>query len=622
MNYMIGCNYWGSKYGTEMWKYWDGKSVDKDLEELAKYGVKYMRVFPNWRDFQPLVPVYGVCNTRREYRLHGEELMSDEFGLDEACMSHFEEFLGYVKKHGMKVIVAVLTGWMSGRTFTPPALYDKNLISDPEALKLEIKFVKGFVRRFKDSDVIEHWDLGNECNNLSNAVCEEEAYVWTASIANAIRSEDPTRMIHSGLHGIYSEGIWNIRQQGEICDMLTPHPYPSPTVNGDRDVMTGPRTSYVTTEMVEYYSGVSGKPALVQEAGTLNGMIGNKDMVAQFAKLCIYSGWANGSQGYLWWCAHEQLHLNYPPYMWSMIERELGLLYEDLSPKPVALQMKECQDVLSSMPFDELPKKKYDAVCITRREKYGLSLCATVQVPYMLCKQAGLELTYRYHQQELPDAALYIAPCIDGWDCYDVVCYDALLEKATNGASVLFTVGSGMLSQNEVTLGLISYGLRNNTKTINVDFDGDVLPIRYEKEYIMRANTAEVLAKDDNGNVVFSRNKYGKGYIYYLAFPMERMLAESEDYLRDAEKYPYYKIYAKCAEDTIANKFAKSPVPDVGVTAHWLNDKECIVIVINYSGKDVDPKLDIKAHSKCDILYGKINHIPVCDMTVLKVTVC
>ena len=97
--------------------------------------------------------------------------MTDEFGLDEECMQHFEEFLGYIKKHGMKVIVAVLTGWMSGRMFTPPALYGKNLILDPEAVKLEIKFVKGFVRRFKNSDVIEYWDIGNECNNLSKWRC-------------------------------------------------------------------------------------------------------------------------------------------------------------------------------------------------------------------------------------------------------------------------------------------------------------------------------------------------------------------------------------------------------------------------------------------------------------------
>ena len=162
MNYMIGCNYWGSKYGTEMWANWDGESVDKDLEVLSKYGVKYMRVFPIWRDFQPLHTLYQYANAKREYRLHGKTLMTDEFGLDESCMEHFAEFLGYVKKHGMKVIVSIVTGWMSGRMFTPPALAGKNLILDPEAVMFEIKFVKGFVRRFKDSEVIEHWDLGNE----------------------------------------------------------------------------------------------------------------------------------------------------------------------------------------------------------------------------------------------------------------------------------------------------------------------------------------------------------------------------------------------------------------------------------------------------------------------------
>ena len=618
MNYMIGCNYWGSKYGTEMWKNWDGESVDKDLETLAKYGVKYMRVFPNWRDFQPLVTIYHGTNAKHEYRLHGETPMTDEFGLDEECMQHFEEVLGYIKKHGMKVIVAVLTGWMSGRMFTPPALYGKNLILDPEAVKLEIKFVKGFVRRFKNSDVIEYWDIGNECNNLSVTQTKEQTYVWCSTIASVIRSEDNTRKIHSGLHGIYSEGTWNIPDQAEIFDVLTPHPYPSPTVNGDRDVITGPRTSYVTTQMVEYYAGVGQKPAMVQETGTFSDMVGEPELAAQFAKMCMYSGWANGSLGYLWWCAHEQVLLDFPPYSWIMMERELGLLYEDLSPKPVAFAMKEVQEVLSSMPFDELPAKKYDAVCITSNEKHS-SLCE-IQIPYILCKQAGLDMTYRYQHQEFPDASLYIVPSADGWGCLEVPNYHRLLEKARNGASVLFTVGTAMLGESIKTLGLRSRGMRNNNKTFLVDFDGTKLPVCYEKEYLLYADTAEVLAKDDNGNVVFSRNKFGEGYIYYLAFPMERLIGNSEEFIRDSEKYPYYKIYAKCAEKAIADKFAKSPVPDVGVTTHWFNDKECVVIAINYSGRDIAPNLDIKPHSKCEVLHGSLDNIPMCEMTVLKIT--
>ena len=618
MNYMIGCNYWGSKYGTEMWKYWDGESVDKDLETLAKYGVKYMRVFPNWRDFQPITTLYQGTNIKREYRLHGETLMTDEFGLDKACMEHFEEFLGYVKKHGMKVIVAVLTGWMSGRMFTPPALGGKNLVTDPEALKLEAKFVKGFVRHFKNSDVIEYWDLGNECNNLSIAGTRDNAYMWTSIIADAIRSEDKTRKIHSGLHGIYAESVWNIPDQAELCDVLTPHPYPSSTVNGDRDILTGPRSSYVTTQIIEYYSGIGGKPAIIQETGTLGDMVIEPELAAQYAKMCLYSGWANGSLGYLWWCAHEQVLLPFPPYNWSMMERELGLLHEDLSPKPVALAMKECQDVLSNMPFDELPAKKYDAVCISRDEK--APNFSEMQVPYFLCKQAGLEMTYRHQNQDYPDASLYIVPCIEGWACLDLDNYNRLLDKARNGASVLFTVGSGVVTESIKTLGLRSRGMRNNSKTLLVDFDGVKLPICYEKEFVMYADTAEVLAKDENGNVVFSRNKYGDGYIYYLGFPMERFVGNGEEYLREAEKYPYYKIYAKCAEKVIENKFAKSPVPDVGVTTHWFNDKECVVIAINYSGRDIAPNLDIKPHSKCEVLHGSLDNIPMCEMTVLKIT--
>jgi len=61
-------------------------------------------------------------------------------------------------------------------------------------------------------------------------------------------------------------------------------------------------------------------------------------------------------------------------------------------------------------------------------------------------------------------------------------------------------------------------------------------------------------------------------------------------------------------------------VPDVGVTTHWFNDKECVVVAMNYSGKKVNPELIIKDHSKCEVLHGSIDEIDVCEMTVLKIT--
>ena len=60
MEFMIGCNYWDSKHGTDMWRYYDHEVIEADLDILEQIGVKYMRVFPNWRDFQPVLSLKKI----------------------------------------------------------------------------------------------------------------------------------------------------------------------------------------------------------------------------------------------------------------------------------------------------------------------------------------------------------------------------------------------------------------------------------------------------------------------------------------------------------------------------------------------------------------------------------
>ena len=47
--FAIGVNYWDSKSGTDMWKNWDRETVEADFAALEAVGVRYLRVFPNWR---------------------------------------------------------------------------------------------------------------------------------------------------------------------------------------------------------------------------------------------------------------------------------------------------------------------------------------------------------------------------------------------------------------------------------------------------------------------------------------------------------------------------------------------------------------------------------------------
>ncbi len=66
--YLVGCNYWASHAGTEIWARWSEETVDRDFAELKKYGVRTLRVFPNWRDFQPIHLLRAGGGEPREYR--------------------------------------------------------------------------------------------------------------------------------------------------------------------------------------------------------------------------------------------------------------------------------------------------------------------------------------------------------------------------------------------------------------------------------------------------------------------------------------------------------------------------------------------------------------------------
>ena len=132
---VVGVNYWGSKAATQMWSRWDEASVDEDLRVLAANGMRLLRVFPNWADFQPLAAVtYNSDKWNKVYEMRmfpSEEKMPDTpagfAGVDERMLERFATFCDLAEKHGLKLIVPVLTGQMTFRNLIPPGLLHVDL---------------------------------------------------------------------------------------------------------------------------------------------------------------------------------------------------------------------------------------------------------------------------------------------------------------------------------------------------------------------------------------------------------------------------------------------------------------------------------------------------------------
>ena len=224
--FFVGCNYWASHAGVYMWRDWRPDQVEKDLDVMSAHGMTVLRVFPLWPDFQPLTADFGARQLIRSYSQNGHP-MQNEAAVDETMMRRFRFLCDAAQRRNLKLVVGLVTGWMSGRTFVPPALERMKVLSDPEAIRWEVRFVRYFVNAMKDHPAIAAWDLGNECNCLGE-IDDAGLWAWMHHISSEIRVCDPTRRVIAGMHGCSTKrnGWTNLRQQGELTDVLTTHPYP------------------------------------------------------------------------------------------------------------------------------------------------------------------------------------------------------------------------------------------------------------------------------------------------------------------------------------------------------------------------------------------------------------
>ena len=592
--FVVGCNYWSSHAGTAMWKDWRRDVVADDLRKLAEAGVQVLRVFPLWPDFQPLTQL-GTGSGPVEFR-HGEDPLPDtlagQAGMSDAMLERFGEFADLAAQHGLKLIVGLITGWMSGRLFVPPALEGRNVLTDPVAVLWETRFVKHFVRCFRNHTAVLAWDLGNECNCMAQAN-REQFWVWTSAIVNAIRAEDQSRPIVSGMHSLLPgpNTPWRIQDQGELTDVLTAHPYPYFTPYCDNDPINTMRTELHSTAESRMYADIGGKPCLVEEIGTLGPMVATEKIAADFIRVAMLSAWAHDCHGLLWWCAFELGHLSHAPYDWDAYERELGLFHHDGSPKPVLGEIGRFGQFIKSLPIPSLPLRKTEAVCILSE---GQDQWAVAYSSFVLAKQAGFDIEFQYADQPLKDAPFYLLPCISGGRIIYRRRWLELLDRVKAGATLYVSHDNGMLSPLNEPFGIdvVTRSRRADATTVTINgIHGAPAFITNAPFRLHLATTrAEVLGREVDGNPVFTRATWGKGAIYFLSVPIEKELTQTPGSFDPPQTV--WQIYRHMAQPFMADRVVSKEHPQIGITEHTLGDRR-IVILINYSPEPVTTNITL-----------------------------
>ena len=579
----VGCNYWASHAGIYMWRNWNPGQVEKDLDLMAAHGMTVLRVFPLWPDFQPLVRDCQFAGSFVDY-LQSDGPLKNYAAVDDEMMSRFRFLCDAAEKRGVKLIVGLITGWMSGRMFVPPAFENVDVLTDQAAIMWESRFVRYFIEKMKDHPAIIAWDLGNECNCMGHAD-QFQMWNWFHAISLEIKNTDRTRPVVSGLHsvGTKADARVNFRQMRELMDILTTHPYPLWTPNCNIEEFASIRNACHAPCETVMYSNLGGHPAFVEEAGSLGPSVASEKNAAATMRMQLFGSWAAGIPMYLWWCAFDQTQLAFSPYERNHVERELGLFAAGGVPKPTAVAMKDFRRFLDSLPFSELPPRQIDAVVVATENENAWPV---LQHAWLLSRQAGFDIRYASAERPLPESKFYILPSGTGLDTYSRSAWLRVCAKAEQGATVLVTLGNkSMLSQLREMTGVENLSFFQGSRKVSFTIDGKRVEFTEPTTRRIAAREAKILVADECGEPLMTEFSLGKGKVLFFNAALEANGGLSA--------WPAYELAARIA-GVSRRVVMTTDNRALGLTEHMASNGKVYVVSVNFKSEKVDCPVKVR----------------------------
>lgn len=192
--------------------------------------------------------------------------------------------------------------------------------------------------------------------------------------------------------------------------------------------------------------------------------------------------------------------------------------------------------------------------------------------------------------------------------------YSELKSRVENGATLYISNDDGILSDFNRLAGVTVNDSETKYNSGCFKLNGKNVNYGRLRNYIITAENAEVLAIDENGMPIFTKNRYGKGTVYYLNFPIEKNLIDVCDGFENSQNEVYSEIF-KAAKNNrplvCENKY-------IGITRH-IKDNLQWFTMINYSSMEQKTNIQIKSNFKYEVLKGNIEKIAPFEMTILKI---
>jgi endo-1,4-beta-mannosidase len=357
--FTLGVNYWPRRKAMYWWSNFDAGEVREEFSIIREIGLKMVRLFLLWDDFQP-----------------------DPTTVSGEAVDNLVKVADIAAENGLGLNVTFFTGHMSGPNWAPrwltggplpPPVHEywlrevvsagqitdrgyRNMYHDKLALNAEKLLVKTVVSTLKDHPGIWLWNLGNEPDLFAWPNSSDQGAAWVKDMVGLIKSIDPDHPVTIGLHsdGIHRDNGFRMDKVYAQTDIAVMHSYPmyTPWARQPLDPDFVPFTCALV-------AALAGKAVLMEEFGGCTALPGqatynmkwtetngrereqfmaSEEDFAGFIRQTLPKLHDSGATGAVIWCFADYAHelWDRPPCQNQWHERFFGLVRPDGTLKPHA----------------------------------------------------------------------------------------------------------------------------------------------------------------------------------------------------------------------------------------------------------------------------------------------
>lgn len=343
--FWLGVNYWPGRSAMYWWKQFSKSALKDDLEKIRETGLKIVRIFLLWEDFQP-----------RAARI------------STPCLDHLVDVAEQAWERNLLLLPTFFTGHMCGVNWLPSwALWAKerdlpaptfslgkirrnlprNFYEDPEILEAQVLLVREVSGALKGHPAVWAWDLGNSPSRVVVSPDREKASLWLRVMTEELRSRDETIPITLGMdeRNLWADPALRPQEASEHLDFLSVQgcPRDSSLSFGPADPRLPPFLGIVTQwlgqkEVLLAGFGVPSEAVAKNDRGhkgPLEGRPFSEEAGGTFLQTVLDRLEAAGVMGGLvsFFADYDIVLWKVPPLDEHVLERHMGLFRRDGSPK-------------------------------------------------------------------------------------------------------------------------------------------------------------------------------------------------------------------------------------------------------------------------------------------------